>query len=180
MVNRLLRLFSQNVLIRIATYLTLISIVAFVVVTGRLTILTAQMQERRAVLSDRQNIQLNFEEVLDLYSRQYETLSTGLDQLRPPEDDVVYLLDDIESLGRELGIGIKIKNLGVQVIQDQSKVVRYEVAFTGNKVQLESFLERLDSLPTFIEVQSINIEQVEEQNLKDLSGFKVIFDIFVK
>lgn len=178
--NRLIKLFSQNILIRIATYTTVVSVGLFILAIGRLDTFTTQMQEKRAVLSDRQNIQLNFEEVLELYSRQYETLSSSLDQLRPPEDDVVYLLDDIEQVGQEVGIGIKIKNLGTQMIQEQNKVVRYELSFTGNKAQLESFLEKLDNLKTFIEVQSVNIEQVDEQHIGDLASFQVIFDIFVK
>jgi Tfp pilus assembly protein PilO len=157
-----------------------VSVGLFIFAIARLDALTSQMQERRAVLHDRQNIQLNFEEVLSLYSRQYETLSTGLDQLRPPQDDVVYLLDDIEAIGRELGLGIKIRLIGPQLSEDSSTAVRYEVSFAGNKAQLDAYLARMDDLPTFIEVQSINIEQVESLNLKELAGFKVIFDIFVK
>jgi len=178
--NRIVSLLRQNLTIRIALYLMLIAVVTFFVSVAHINSTVQEIRQKRAVLANRQNIQLNFEHFLAFYSEEYQNLSSNLNLLRPETDDVVQIIDSIETRSRALGLDVDIRNVPVNEEKMETPIVRYSFSFSGNKNQLISFLQMIEDLPTFIEIKNVSAEQVEEFGLTQLADYNVVFDIFVQ
>jgi len=175
-VNRVLKLISQNIIMRIALLFLILSLFTFSYAFIELDNLTSNIQEKRATLNNRQNIQLNFEEVLESYNRQYSELNNKLIKFRPDLDQIVVLLNMLESESKTIGLSIEIESLS----QETKDYIRYSVSFTANNTQLYSFLEVLNNLPTFIQIEDIHIASVQDFEMKELADYGIIFDIFTK
>jgi len=174
--NRVLKLISQNIIMRIALLFLILSLFVFSYAVVELDSLTTRVQEKRATLNNRQNIQLNFEEVLESYNRQYTELNNKLVKFRPDLDQIVVLLNTLEAESKAIGLSIEIESLS----QEEKDYIRYRVSFTANNEQLFSFLEVLNKLPSFIQIEDVFIASVQDFEMRELANYGIVFDIFIK
>lgn len=171
-----LKALHQHLIIRLAFYLT----VVVLILGGHLTFKTHQVVEeirsKKALLHARQNIQLNFEEVLELYTRQYNKVHGELEEMRPEKTSIIEVVEKIESLSLEKEIEMKIKNIEV----DSESFIRYNVVFEGSAEQLEFFMNLLNTEVPFHEIRGIAAKAVNNFTLALRSTYNITFDIFTK
>lgn len=173
-------LFASSLLFRFAVYMTVVSVFVVIFSTLYINNVVEESRRKRAMLDSRQNIQLNFEQVLSFYSNEYSILRDSLDTIIPSTDDIVILLENIERSSINMGLDPEIKNIEVDTNESEVKFVRYLISFDGNKDQLLKFIDMLMNLKVYTEVQSINSIQIDEFDFNQLSKHEVVFDIFIR
>lgn len=139
-----------------------------------------RIRERRAILDSRQNIQLNFEEVLSFYSEEYGGLRANLDEILPSEENIAPILQSIETRSKTIGINAEIRYTPTEIPANTINFIRYRVSFEGNKTQLLSFIELLNNLPVYTEVLSIDSISIDEFEFDQIAKHEVFFDIFIR
>ncbi|MBU2524807.1 hypothetical protein KKG71_06470 [Patescibacteria group bacterium] len=172
--------FRQNLVMRIAMYMTSISIMFMIVALFMINSTTEEIRKRRAILNARQNIQLNFEEVLELYSREYQNIKVNLDLLRPDFEEIIGSLELLELESKKLGFEIDINNIQLDSGGADYDFVRYKVSFGGTRGQLDQFLGMLGDLPPYTEIQDISAQASTELGFSYLANYQIVFDIFLK
>lgn len=177
---RLRDMYNRSLLFRISLILTLTTIAFFVIGLFYMSSVVEQVRQKRAMLESRQNIQLNFEEVLAFYSREYTELRKELDSLIPVDTEIVAILEQIELKSKALGLAIKINNVKTEEVKTAIKFVRYRLSFDGNNTQLLAVLDILNDLPVYVEVQNINSAKIDDLDFVSLAQHEIIFDIFVR
>lgn len=175
--NRVIKLISQNTIMQIALIFLSLSLIVFVYSAHRLSEVVPGIQEKRATLHNQQNIQLNFEEVLEAYNRQYDDLSVKLVQFRPDLDEIVSLLNSLESKAGGIGLSLDIESLSKSEEMDN---IRYNVSFVANYNQFHQFQDILAKLPSLIQVEGIYISAEQDFKLKELANYSIIFDVFIQ
>lgn len=171
------QILQNNFIIRIALYLAAISVIFTVISLWSFGKVTDQMKVKRALLNSRGNIQLNFEGVLELYQQEYTRLNSNLQQLLPATTKIIDILENIDRNSNQLRIDAKISNIP---LQDNLDYIRYIAKFDGSNKQLLDYLEMLNNLPVYTEIQSINSVTEDGLAFDQLASHQIIFDIFTQ
>lgn len=173
-------LFKASKLFRASLYVGLVTIMLFIIALLGINATVQKIRQKQAFLDSRQNIQLNFEQILAFYAEEYGGLRTSLDTIIPTTDDLVNILEIIEAKANLLGLQIETNNLAVDTKKTPVPFVRYRLTFEGNTSQLLSLLATLNSLPVYVEIQSIRSVAIEEFTFSQLSKHEIIYDIFIR
>lgn len=171
---------KQNIIVRIALYIAIIALVVSGYSFFTIKETVSEIKQRRAVLDSRQNLQLNFEEVLDLYARQYDKVNTNITELLLKKENLITYLDTLEAKSKELDITIKIQNIPVAEGASIAPFVRYRISFESDNTTLLKFIQMLKDTFPFIEIQDISTRKIPNYDFLLLAGQDVTVDIFIK
>lgn len=175
-----IHLIKQSFVLRLSLILTFIASLFFITSIIIIKPITAESQEKRAILNSRENIQLNFEQVLDLYTREYKTLREDLNKLLPPKDNIIEIINIIETAGTKIGIKTKINNIPIPLEDPNSSKIRYLISFSSNNEQLISYLNELNQLDFYVEVQKVSSIKITEFTFDKLANHQVVIDVFTR
>lgn len=180
--NNLMTTIRQNLFVRLAGSISLLAIIVLIIGFWDLHTITTGLQEKRALLNERGNIQLNFEQVLDLYQREYNELDASLSQLIPETTTVITILDELDRKGKGLGLDPELSSLPLTEDQTSSiNFIRYQVVFEGNTEQLLSYIKLLEELPVYTEIQTINSGIADKDfSFSQIARHQIVFDLFTK
>lgn len=174
-----LNLIKQSFLLRLSLALTLITIIFFIAGIFIIIPVTKESQTKRAILNSRENIQLNFEQVLELYTREYETLRIELDKLLPPKENIIEIIEVIENEGVKLGIKPNINNIPTDE-PTKTNIIRYLITFSGNSDQLTNYIDHLNKLNFYIEIQKISSTEVDKFSFDKIANHQIVLDVFTR
>lgn len=127
--------------------------------------------------SKTENIQLNFEKSLELYTEKTEDTIQFLLNLKPDsEQEVVKFISEIENIGQNLKLDLTLNSVETPAIKGAKaeSAIDYNISFKGSLLDSLSFIKQIESLPYFIKILRVNYsdtkyweaDQLEEDNIE--------------
>lgn len=140
-----------------------------------------------AFLLGADNLQVNFEKSLSMYTESTQGSIDYLASLRPDnENGYIQFISMVESLGQNLGISLRLKTLdGDDLGKDEtgSRYIDYQIDFYGREDQVRQVLSGLESLNYFTRVMDIHYETFEffdAHRNADTPNVTIILRLYVK
>lgn len=179
--SRLQRILQVNLL--------LISISAFIVISIGISLksLKRDVNSLNAYLVAASDVQPNFEKSLSLYTDTTKDALVFVDSIRPgSEAEYVQFISMIEDIAQEMSIPINIDTIGTQAIassSERSPSIKYSVSFFGSRKDLATFLRKLETLPYYVRVDSLDFKSLDfiaQEKTKSLPNVSLILRLYVK
>lgn len=111
------------------------------------------------------DLQVNFEKSLTMYTESTQASIDYLSGLRP-QDETGYIqfISTVENLAQTQGISLTLQTLdGDDLAKDEtgSRYIDYKVQFYGREETLRTFLEEVEALPYYTRVMDIHFQSFE-------------------
>ena len=126
-------------------------------------------QGLEAFLSNAQNIQVDFENSLSVYTGNIQENLDHLTSLRPQnEAGYIAFITQVEDRASSYGLDLQVQTSDKSLKPDTSGsyYVDYRVNFYANADQLWSFTKELESLPYFVRVVQLDYASLENSSLE--------------
>jgi Tfp pilus assembly protein PilO len=125
-----------------------------------------EVKQHEYFIQENENIELNFEQSLINYTENVQEAFLEIENSLPKDEvDIIHFISDLENLGEEQGLQIKLES---QVIEEGSPTLPYRVQFYGGENQLIAFIQSLEAMPYYIALQKIDFRSLE-LSLEDIS-----------
>lgn len=146
-------------IIGISTILIFISTFIVFLVGTSLKNTNEEIKKLSAFLANSENIQVNFEQSLILYTESTEKIIKYLLSLRPnSEEKYINFISEIETISEKLTLNLNLKSS--EQIEDKKnpkeKVLNYQITFFGKQSDLKAFITEIEKLPYFIKIEKID------------------------
>lgn len=125
-------------------------------------------------LDEAQNVQVDFENSLSVYTENIQTSLDYLSSLRPQnESGYITFITGVEDLAQGYGLTLDIQtsDKSKKVDSTGSFYVDYQLSFLSNVDQLWSFVKSLEGLPYFVRVVELDYSSLEKTN--SVSDFSI-------
>lgn len=123
----------------------------------------------QAFLDDAQNIQVDFENSLSVYTESIQTSLDYLSSLRPQnESGYITFITQVEDIAQDYDLQLNIQTSDKALKPDStgSFYVDYQLSFNSNADQLWSFVKNLEELPYFVRVVELDFSSLERATLE--------------
>lgn len=175
------KIYARSTIFRLNCYLLLLTTAAILATLYWLPPMIEKIRVQRAILSSRQNIQLNFEQVLSLYSNEYEKRQNKLEKIRPEKDNIVQVLDNMEKKAEAMNLKLNFQNLPEKTEPAaEFASLRYRIGFTADKETFLRFLNLLPKLPVYSEIRDLQVEAKTKKTIEEEADYVLVIDFFVK
>lgn len=124
----------------------------------------------KAFLDDAQNIQVDFENSLSMYTESIQSNLNYLSSLRPQnESGYIEFITRVEDIALSYGLSLEVQTLDKSKVVDStgSNYVDYHLSFYSNADQLWSFTKSLEALPYFVRVSDLDFVSLEKATSKN-------------
>lgn len=137
-------------------------------------------------LDDAQNIQVDFENSLSVYTENIQNNLDYLSLLRPQnESGYITFITRVEGLAQGYGLSLDVQTSDKSKKPDStgSFYVDYKLAFSSNADQLWSFVKSLEGLPYFVRVVTFDYSSLEKSSSEaefTVSNVNLTLRLYVK
>lgn len=111
------------------------------------------------------NLQINFEKSLSMYTENTQASMDYLNQLRPADENAyIQFISAVENLGLTQALPLTLQTIdegGVITDDTGSHYIDYKIQFYGRDEQVPLFLTALEQLPYFTRVMDIHYQSFE-------------------
>lgn len=123
----------------------------------------------------------NFEKSLTLYTGDTKPVIDYLMHLRPESEEAyISFINSIENIGQKLDLNLKLEsNDEPNKIQEELKTLQYTVKFYGGIEDLNNFLEELEKMPHFIQIEKMNYANISKENER-IPNIQIKLNLFIK
>jgi len=137
-------------------------------------------------LEKTQNLQVNFEESLKLYTESTQSSIDHATSLRPDEEsEYITFISEVENIGTNLNLDLTLRSTQISEPENSTKgnTLDYELTFYGDETDAITFMQELENLPYFIKIYSVeyyDLNSSENENLKLIPNIKINIRLYVK
>lgn len=175
------KIYARSTIFRLNCHLLLLTTAFIAAALYWLPPMIEKIRVQRAILASRQNIQLNFEQVLSLYANEYEKRQSKLEKIRPEKDNIVQILDSLEEKAHTIGLKLNFQNLPEKTEPvAEFASLRYRIGFTADKETFLRFLDLLAKLPVYSEIRDLQVEAKAKKAIETEADYVLVTDFFIK
>lgn len=171
--------------------LLLISISTFIIVVIGIALVSIQEENKdiKKFLAVGKDTHLDFENSLVMYTEKTRDTIQYLLKLRPNnEGEVIKFISQIEKIGQDSYLDIELATLGELIktknkkINENDDTISYKISFLGSIDDLNKFLSKIEALPYFIRVESVNFRDMTNSTKPEYlePNVVIVINLYIK